>query len=192
VANTREKYGQTREAVEKSINDLIQPPENLKKPAPQSQAQAKQWPVDGGAKPASPAAPNKPTIIADTPAGQAALGHTPASPVVPDKDSPKPEQTGSDPEQPAPAKRKRSRSRRKKSSTTDTPAAASSESPQQHDAHKQDTPKTSTPAPQSQDDPSRLSVRPSTPEAPQQPSAPKVPTATPKQDGQADGLLKIR
>ena len=192
VANTREKYGQTREAVEKSINDLIQPPENLKKPAPQSQAQAKQWPVDAGAKPASPTAPNKPTIIADTPAGQAALGHASASPAAPDNGSPKPEQTGSDPDQPAPAKRKRSRSRRKKSGTTDTPAAASSESQQQHDAHKQDTPGVSTPAPQSQHDPSRLSVRSNAPEAPQQPSAPKVPTATPKQDGQADGLLKIR
>jgi hypothetical protein len=95
VEHTRQTYSQTREAVEQAINDIIMPPENLQKrpaqPQPQSVAQAKQWPIDAGATPVSstpvttevenatpdtpskPPEPNRPKIIVETPAGEAAI-----------------------------------------------------------------------------------------------------------------------
>src|SRR5690606_15382993 len=80
IEHTRANYSQSREAVEKAINDLIQPPDNLQrkgpgnpgfKPTPhpndaqalESAAQAKKWPIDSGAKPAAPpksTGPNEP------------------------------------------------------------------------------------------------------------------------------------
>lgn len=201
VANTRERYAQPRAVVEQSINDMVQPPESLKKSAPQSNAQAKQWPVDSGAKPTTHAAPNKPTIIADTPAGQAALGQTPTTPAVPapNQDQPKPvQQQGGEGEQPAPAKRKRSRSRRKKSSGAEAPAGANETPRHAHDAPKASVPHNS-PVTQSAPaakphDPSRLSVRPTTPTQPIAPAQPVAPPASQpqKQNDQADGLLKLR
>ncbi len=107
VEHTREVYSQTREAVEQAINDIIMPPENLqKRPAssqPQSNAQAKQWPIDSSAKPSSvtpvtkevenqasesasqPTEPNRPKIIIETPAGEAAIAETGQT----DEDTPK-------------------------------------------------------------------------------------------------------
>lgn len=199
VANTREKYGQPREVVEKAINDLIQPPESLKKPAPQSQAQAKQWPVDAGAKPvAVPAVPNKPTIIAETPAGQAALGQTPpvaptpsVEPAAPVHATPQPEQGGDG--APAPAKKKRSRSRRKKSTGTDVPANSEQQADRRDAPKPSQAPTAAQPHQAPVTDPTRLSVRPSAPVATPQPAAPPaVPRPAPKQDTGADGLLRIR
>jgi hypothetical protein len=179
VANTRETYGQPREVVEKSINDLIQPPENLKKPAPQSQAQAKQWPVDGGAKPATHE-PNRPKIIADTPEGHAALGQEPKT----DSSQPHPEQ-GSAGEQPAPAKRKRSRSRRKKSSSgSDTQSSGGNSSQHENQKtpeHKSESVQPTTPK---GNDPTQLSVQKPAPKT-QQPRQPQ-------HKDEADGLLRIR
>jgi hypothetical protein len=51
IENTRRNYSRSRAEVEQEIALAIQPPENLQsRPAPQSQTQAKQWPVDIGAK----------------------------------------------------------------------------------------------------------------------------------------------
>jgi hypothetical protein len=54
IENTRRNYSRSRAEVEKEIAEAIQPPENLqKRPAPQSQSQAKQWPIDTSNTPAS-------------------------------------------------------------------------------------------------------------------------------------------
>lgn len=131
IAYTRENYSKRREDVEKAINDLINPPDHLQrkgpgnpgfKPAPhendlqaQSAAQAKQWPVDAGAKPVV-SEPNRPKIIADTPAGQAALSGKPAQPTEPTSEHPPAVKSDEQP-----VKKKRSRSRRKKSTTGEQP-----------------------------------------------------------------------
>lgn len=218
VANTREKYGQPREVVEQSINDLIQPPNQLQrkgpgnpgfKPEPHpndkqavSAAQAKQWPIDAGAKPAAQTQPNKPTFIAETPAGQAALGQTPATPVLTEvAEQPRPATQAPQPQsvvQPdaatsgeaAPAKKKRSRSRRKKSGNATgageapTPATA---------AAQQSAPAPTTPTSKPHD-PTRLSVHSApkaTPAPQQQPTAAPAQAPKPK-TSDADGLLRIR
>lgn len=49
IEHTRRNYSRSRAEVEQEIASAIQPPQNLQK-APQSQAQAKQWPVDPLAK----------------------------------------------------------------------------------------------------------------------------------------------
>lgn len=195
IAHTREKYGQPREAVEKAINEIMQPAGQQQKQAPQSPSQAKQWPVDASAKPVAPAAPNKPTIIADTPAGQAALGQMPATAPAAKHDTPQPVAPATpagEGEQPAPAKRKRSRSRRKKSTHPDAPAANSGETPkadapQRHSQPHHNPTKLNvhTPAPQ------RHTTVPAAPVAAPTPATPK-PTPGPQQNSQGDGLLKIR
>jgi hypothetical protein len=157
IEQTRARYSQRREDVEKAISDLIQPPETLQrkgpgnpgfKPVPHpndrqlrpgdpgyqpvSQAQAKQWPVDNGARPvrsapAAKAEPNRPKFIIETPAGEAAVG-APAKPADqpvdraveaqrPTEDAPKPISDAPDGDQPP--KRKRTRSRRKKTPGTE-------------------------------------------------------------------------
>lgn len=51
IENTRRRYSRNRVEVEESIAAVIRPPQHLEsKPAPKSQAQAKTWPVDSGAK----------------------------------------------------------------------------------------------------------------------------------------------
>jgi len=91
IENTRALYSRTREDVEQSINDLIQPPENLQRKGPgnpgfkppqsepRSAARSKQWPIDNGAKQAGvptppplsePGKPNKLKFIVDTPEGK--------------------------------------------------------------------------------------------------------------------------
>ncbi|MDB5184171.1 MAG: hypothetical protein JWO07_852 [Candidatus Saccharibacteria bacterium] len=113
IENTRQLHGQPRELIEQMISDMILPPENLQKrpaaPQPQSGAQARQWPIDSGAKPvaATPVPtevnstehipdttpvttevrhePNHPKIIVETPAGEAAIGRIEES----DGDAPK-------------------------------------------------------------------------------------------------------
>lgn len=123
IENTRLHYSQTREAVEKAINDIILPPENLQK-SPQSRQQT-QRPKDAAApnhRPAiaAPSAkePNRPKLIIETPAGQAALNAT---------NAPKPEKKTainlpasdtSTSEDLSAEKSKRKRSRRRKKPTT--------------------------------------------------------------------------
>lgn len=93
IENTRRHYSRSRSDVEQEIDAAIRPPANLQpKPAPQSQAQAKQWPVDAGAKAVEHA------VTLDQPVTE----------------------TPSDPDAPAKKKRKRSRSRKKKTTTEST------------------------------------------------------------------------
>lgn len=122
IENTRLHYSRKREDIEQEISASIQPPENLqkKRPAPQSAAQAKQWPPNAQSQ-----------TITPTPA---------AKPVQQPQPAPKPEQgSGNAPAAPVPAgddqqppKKKRTRSRRKKNpqapidstqQPTNTPAA---------------------------------------------------------------------
>lgn len=49
IENTRRHYSRSRTEVEQEIAEAIKVPENLQQKQPQSQAQAKQWPVDAGA-----------------------------------------------------------------------------------------------------------------------------------------------
>lgn len=49
IENTRRNYSRSRTEVEQEIAEAIKVPENLQQKQPQSQAQAKQWPVDAGA-----------------------------------------------------------------------------------------------------------------------------------------------
>lgn len=50
IENTRRNYSRPRADIEAEISAAIMPPEHLQK-APQSQAQAKQWPIETGARP---------------------------------------------------------------------------------------------------------------------------------------------
>ncbi len=95
IENTRRLYSRLRAEVEQEISLAIQPPEHLQK-APQSNAQAQQWPINTGAQ---TAATNNQTSI-NTPAPS--------------------EGQGSD----TPTKRKRTRSRKKKSTETVSEAAS--------------------------------------------------------------------
>jgi hypothetical protein len=110
IENTRRRYSRNRADIEQEISAAIQPPQNLMpKKAPQSQAQAKQWPIDAGAKPAS-----APAQRAATPAP---AGESPA--VAPDTT------TGD-----MPVKKKRTRTRKRKSTasaTGTTPAEGTGE-----------------------------------------------------------------
>ncbi len=186
VEHTRTMYSERREVVEKAISDLIQPPENLQKRPPQSQAQAKQWPVDATAKPAAPARPtdapaaaqpqqqhqepNRPKIIVETPAGEAAVSAV---------------QQPSD----EPPKRKRSRSRRKKSGNPDEPQHNSDRPAQPPvdsaptgglNVHHEVPPKPTIPVP--------IEPRP----APPRPVESSKPAPKPVPSDDSLGLLKIR
>jgi hypothetical protein len=159
VDHTRANYSRKREDIEREINGQIQVPEHLQrkgpgnpdyKPTPHpndqqekgpiSQALAKQWPVDAGARPVistpvttevasagqRPAEPNRPKFIIETPEGEAAadevkLKTEPKHEEKPERVEKRPE---SKPDEEACAgqraagekpKRKRSRNRRKKS-----------------------------------------------------------------------------
>lgn len=195
VEHTRTHYSRSREDVEKAINDLIQPPEQLqRRPAgqpPQSAAQAKQWPVDTGAKPVKEhhtAEPNRPKLIIETPEGEAAVTKS-AKP-----EQPQPAANVADGEELQP-KKKRSRSRRKKPAasheeahTDVTAAAASSQVASPHPAHQPKTPEhapTPAPAPRQEHE--------SAPKPIPQVTAPTHHPAPAKQpDDDAMGLLKIR
>jgi hypothetical protein len=116
IEHTRMYYSRTREDVEQSINDLINPPDHLQRKGPgnpgfkpephpndrqvkgpqelQSQTQAKQWPIDDSARPVQtvPAEPNRPKFIIETPAGEAAIG-APAKDERPEKPAPATKET---------------------------------------------------------------------------------------------------
>ena len=106
IENTRRNYSRNRADVEKEIAEAIQPPENLQKPKPQSQSQAKQWPVDGGAQ-----------------AVQTTVGHQVIASTVEPVAAPVQLDENGQPIPPKP-KRKRTRSRKKK------PAGETAESQQ--------------------------------------------------------------
>ena len=58
VDHTRPLHSRSRANIQAAIAAIIQPPQNLQpKKVPQSQTQAKQWPVDAGSKPATTAPP---------------------------------------------------------------------------------------------------------------------------------------
>ena len=58
IENTRRLYCRSRTDIETAIAAIIQPPQNLMpKKAPQSQTQAKQWPVDASPKQPATTAP---------------------------------------------------------------------------------------------------------------------------------------
>ncbi len=95
IENTRRNYSRSRADVEQEISLAIQPPEHLQK-APQSQAQAKQWPTHTSAQ----AVTSEPTEISNNTSPSEGQGAE------------------------APKKRKRTRSRKKKT-PTDEPTIAS-------------------------------------------------------------------
>ena len=68
IENTRRLYSRTREDVQNEIARLIQPPEELQKPRPQSNAQQKQWPINAQSNVVTPGQnkPNRPRIIRES------------------------------------------------------------------------------------------------------------------------------
>jgi hypothetical protein len=180
IEHTRSVYSRTREDIEQTINDLIRPPEELQRKGPgnpgfkpqqpQTPAQAKQWPIDDGAKPAAsqsqPTAPNHPKLIIETPAGEAAAASATA-----------PHQT-EDGE--APTKRKRSRSRKKRTNPDGTPhIQQDSDSSSHTPSHQPSAPTSTTTAPSH--DPTKLSVHPKNPNT----AATRPPETRPQPERQA-------
>lgn len=106
IENTRRLYSRSRSDVEQEISRAIQPPEHLQK-APQSVAQAAQWPINAQSATVTPT--THPQTPATNPTEAAIdLSDTALTGVI-----------GS-----GPAKKKRTRSRRKKKTTTETPASS--------------------------------------------------------------------
>jgi hypothetical protein len=212
IANTREKYSAKREDVEEMINNLIMPPEELMRKGPgnprtpQSQAQAKQWPVDSSAKPAAsqqhreqsaprpaaaPAEPNRPKLIIETPEGEAAVAAK-AAPVTTTTQSAPAQASDQQAGDEAP-KRKRTRSRRKKPTGSESSAESQSDqqsTPQQQQRREQQPqqPQQQAPRPARQHESAAAPVPAPTPA-----SAPFRPAQPPKQaNDDSMGLLKIR
>lgn len=198
VDHTRQQYGKPRAEVEQSINNLIQPPAELQRKGPgnpgfkpplhpndhqerpQSSSQAKQWPVDAGAKPATASEPNRPTFIAETPAGQAVLGQAPET--APQQ--PASEQTADG----QPPKKKRSRSRRKKPSNPDAPQQQRADGAEKPTSASHTQPQ-GNPKPTPAHDPTKLDIHRKEPAKPEHKPAP---AASKQKSVGADGLLKIR
>jgi hypothetical protein len=145
VENTRKLYSQRREDVEKAISDIIQPPENLqRKPPqqPQSQAQAKQWPINAQSQTITPDKPNHPRIVTDTEQGsEPRQSATPAAAQTPSHQQHTAQANHQPSEAPAlnpdgTPRKKRSRSRKKKTPQTDGAGGSttqpSTERPAQH------------------------------------------------------------
>jgi hypothetical protein len=236
VEYTRTHYSRTREDVEASINALILPPEQLQRKGPgnpgfkmsqpESAAQAKQWPIDASAKPAGESSPqttpvlqpaktsepNRPKVIIETPAGEAAIaGNTALPPQNPAL------QTQPGEGEAAPAKRKRSRSRKRKSGSgensadgsapaphTENSSTSSESAPTHHKSEQQPSTHHHVATTKPAHDPTKLSVRShaarpasAAPEARQhtdQRQAPQVQTAAPRPEPKPRdaSLLKIR
>jgi hypothetical protein len=106
IENTRRLYSRSRSDVEQEISRAIQPPEHLQK-APQSAAQAAQWPINAQSSTVTP------TTHPQTPATN------PTEAAIDLSDAALAGVIGS-----GPAKKKRTRSRRKKKTTTETPASS--------------------------------------------------------------------
>lgn len=144
IENTRKLYSRERAEVEKEISDAIQPPAPQKK-APQSDTQAKQWPINAQSQ----------VITPDQPSGPSAAPVAP--PAVPASQTPQPSSSNTSaesrptqvaPNAPAtlnpdgtPAKKKRTRNRKKKSASPDgTPqhaAADTAQKPRSEQHHEQ-------------------------------------------------------
>ncbi len=134
IANSREQFSQPRAAVEQAINDLIKPPEQLKKPAKVPDTPApKQWPINAHTQVVTPATPEPVQPVTPAPApdvsalddGTLRIHHhskqetsAPQPVLSTPKAAAQPPQEKNDE---APKKRKRRRSRKKKSTDT-TPA----------------------------------------------------------------------
>jgi hypothetical protein len=207
IEHTRQMYSQPREVIEKMINDTIMPPENLQKrpaaPQPQSNAQAKQWPIDAGAKPATdrppsqlpplplpedvtpdatpvektaPAEPNRPKVIIETPAGEAAVAEI--------------EKAAED------APKKKRRRRKKSSGTAEGEAraeeAATLDKTEGSKPKEAPRPKEKPESASTASEPQTVPVVPPAPTIPEKPASPppKPVEAAPRQND--EGLLRIR
>jgi hypothetical protein len=95
IQHTREMYSRERSDIEAVIHDLIKPATSS--PQPQSQAQAKQWPINAGSQTITPSQPST-SVATDRKSG----------------------------EEPAP-KKKRTRSRKKKTTTPGSDSASSTQ-----------------------------------------------------------------
>ena len=102
IENTRRYYSRPRAEVEADIDRLIRPPEHLQKPTPQSQAQARQWPINAQTQTVTP----QPQSVAAAPAPT----QPQSAPAQPAASAPAPGPDGT-------PKKKRTRSRRKKKPT---------------------------------------------------------------------------
>lgn len=213
IENTRTIYGKPREEIEAAINSFMLPPDHLQRKGPgnpgfkpephpndvqalESASQAKQWPIDAGAKPAvttpvttevtqqttatpvttpveqpaAPKEPNRPKLIIETPAGEAAIAEA--------------EKTGDD----APKKKRRRRSRKSKGEsgeddtpkTQEAPASQASPAPQQQHETPRERPATAAPA------------APKVTPAPKPAVTPKAPAAPKQASDDTMGLLRIR
>jgi hypothetical protein len=106
VEHTRRLYSRPRAEIETEIAEAIKVPQNLQRKEPQSQSQAKQWPINAHTQVVTPAAQH----LGET--GQADTTHQPAAST-----------------QDQPHKRKRTRSRKKKSAASPDASAHSGEKP---------------------------------------------------------------
>lgn len=146
IEQTRARYSQRREDVEKAINDLIQPPETLQRKGPgnpdfkppqhpndrQVKGVAQDAPQSHRPAQAAPAEPNRPKFIIETPEGQAAVGSDPKPADQPaNRAEEAPRSVEETTEQPQ--KKKRTRSRRKKPAAADGAPAAEHKEPKSHD-----------------------------------------------------------
>lgn len=167
IEHTRQHYSQPREVIEQAINDAIMPPENLqKRPAQQQPAPAIMVPPPPPLGPATSSEPNKPKLIVETPAGEAAIA---------------------DVQQVSEAAPKKKRRRRKKKSDsaehTDGDKPQTSESSATTDATAADTNAEHEPKPKP-----TIPPKPATPPPKPVESAPK-----PKQTSDDTlGLLRVR
>lgn len=225
IEHTRANYSRRREDVEQAINNLINPPEHLQRRGPgnpKTPAQAKQWPIDAGAKPVStpvptPVAqnnePNRPKFIIETPAGEAAITKTnektksTANKQAPAKsarakEEHKPQEPhiiNEEPKEEQPVKKKRTRSRRKKTNNKDTtesePTTATS-ARQKSETNEHTSQKSEEVRPKTE---SKAKAEPEKPvpipevKEPQPESKPRQKTTADSQKGDDTlGLLKIR
>ena len=102
IENTRRRYSRDRAEIEKEISEAIQPPENLMPKKPQSQASAKRWPIDAGARSTPPQRDQQSQPVQTQRQQQA---------------SPAPAGQGTDEDAP---KKKRTRTRKRKPATDDS------------------------------------------------------------------------
>lgn len=198
IEHTRANYSRKREDVEQAINNLIQPPEHLQRKGPgnpKTPAQAKQWPIDEGAKPVASATrqpastePNRPKFIIETPQGEAAVANrvetTPRPTLGPkpvtrveddDKSKEVPPKSADEPKEEQPVKKKRTRNRRKKSQ------AKEADDNQKDDASKNaKTEQTSEPKPDTREREKKSDTQPERKQSRADERQPRVAAATTK------------
>jgi len=170
IENTRRLFSRPRAEVEQEISDNVNQPQlpSAQKqlppaPKPRSNAQAAQWPIDAGAKPAAPRAP---TVTPLT--GEVLPPPTVVTPVTTAEGDPAA----------APAKRKRTRSRKRKPSGASATSGETPEGVVVAQPHPDSARSTGEGAPQSA--PNRREQPRHEQQATAQPAA--HPSATPAQD----------